>query len=130
MPDNSPIIFYDGQCNLCVGSLGFVIRQGGRDKFNFVSLQSDKAKAILSENLLFKQSPDSIVYLDQEKIFYRSSAILRIMKRMGKGWRIFYVFILIPRFIRDPIYDIIARNRYKWFGRREHCILDDRDLID
>lgn len=128
MPDSSPIIFYDGQCNLCIGALGFVIRQGGRNKFNFVSLQSDKAKVLLPENLLIKQSPDSIVYLDHEKIFYRSSAILRIMKQLGKGWGILYVFILVPRIIRDPIYDLIARNRYKWFGKREHCSLDSRDL--
>lgn len=130
MQGTLPIIFYDGQCNLCVGVLGFVIRQGGRDKFEFVSLQSEKAKVILLEFPLTKQNPDSIVYLEHQKIYQRSTAVLRILKYMGKGWNLLYVFILVPRFLRDSVYNFIARNRYRWFGRRAACKIGSSDKIN
>lgn len=123
MSMDTPIILFDGTCNLCNGSVSFVIKHGGKDKFLFLALQSEQAKGLLPENYIIEQSPDSIVYLENKKVCLRSTAILKILKRMGGGWKILYVFILIPRILRDSLYDLVARHRHRWFGKNDDCEL-------
>ncbi len=125
--DNIPVILFDGYCKLCNRAVNFVIKHGGRNKFRFASLQSDSGKSLLSGFLINKQNIDSIVYIEDKKTFYRSTAILRIIKRLGKAWSILYIFIIVPPFIRDWVYDIVAGNRYRWFGRNESCRINHLD---
>ena len=125
---DTPIILFDGTCNLCNGSVSFVIKHGGKDKFLFLALQSEQAKGLLPENYIIEQSPDSIVYLENKKVYLRSTAILNILKRMGRGWKVLYVFIIIPRVLRDPLYDFVARNRHRWFGKNDYCELPHGSL--
>ena len=96
MSDYLPVILFDGYCKLCNWSVNFVIKHGGRNKFRFASLQSDSAKSLLSGIPISKQSFDSIVYIEDKKILYRSTALLRIIKRLGKAWTLLYVFIIVP----------------------------------
>jgi len=123
MKENPSVILYDGYCNLCNGSVHFVIRRDRKNKFRYASLDSDAGRSLLSSAVIDKQGGDSIVYLENEKIFLRSTAVLRILLKLGRGWQIFYILILIPPFIRDPLYKMIARSRHRWFGRSGVCYL-------
>jgi predicted DCC family thiol-disulfide oxidoreductase YuxK len=122
MKQERPVIFFDGGCKLCNGSVAFVLKHDRKGRFLFATLQSAAGQAVLSQIRDNKQSRDSIVYLENEKIYLRSTAILKILKRLGGWWKFLYVFMLIPAFLRNAVYDIIARNRHRWFGRTG-CIL-------
>jgi predicted DCC family thiol-disulfide oxidoreductase YuxK len=100
-----------------------VIKHDRANKFRFASLQSETAGNTLSEIYNHEQNTDSIVYCENEKIYQQSTAVLRILKKLGEGWQFFYVFIIVPPFIRDRAYTFIARNRYRWFGRNEECTI-------
>jgi predicted DCC family thiol-disulfide oxidoreductase YuxK len=120
------IVFFDGVCNLCSGSVQFIIRHDKHDRFRFASLQSDIAamhlKGTQHANL------DSIVLKDGDKIYTRSSAALRIASKLPFPVSLLYAFMIVPRFIRDFVYDRIAANRYKWFGKKEACWLPTPEL--
>ncbi len=115
-------MLFDGVCNFCNSSVNFIIDRDKEKRFLFASLQSDYAAKILLENGMGGKDFDSIVLLSPDgKIYKRSSAALRIALRLKFPWFLFYAFIIIPPFIRDFCYEIIARNRYKWFGKRDAC---------
>ena len=116
-----PIILFDGVCNLCTSSVQFIIRNDLKQHFRFASQQSDIGKTLLTKNYIDIKKTDSLVLIDHGKVYQKSTAALRIAKQLSFGWSLLYVFILIPPFIRNPIYDFIAANRYKWFGKKETC---------
>lgn len=116
-----PIIFFDGVCNLCQGAIQFIIVRDPKDHFKFASLQSKYAKEKL---LPFNVDPaigDSIVLLENGKVYEHSTAALRIAKGLNGLWPLLYAFIIVPKFIRDGVYRWIAKNRYRWFGKSESC---------
>jgi predicted DCC family thiol-disulfide oxidoreductase YuxK len=121
MTNDQQIIFYDGQCRVCNLAVGFVIRHDRMRKFHFSSLQSDAASEVLPGIQINKQYPESIVYFRHGKIYQHSTAVLRICRDLGRGWQLLYLFIAIPAPARDLIYRLIARNRYKWFGKNSVC---------
>jgi predicted DCC family thiol-disulfide oxidoreductase YuxK len=127
MKESSLVILYDGHCNLCNRALRFVIRRDAENKFQYASLESAAAISLISGAVIDKQAEDSIVYVEDKKIYLRSTAVLRILKKMGRGWQFFYILMLIPRFIRDPLYDVIAVNRHRWFGRSKDCFILSND---
>lgn len=125
---NHPIILFDGVCNLCNGAVQFIIERDTKQQFRFASLQSDigkryQAKAGLSINEL-----DTILLVENDQIYQKSTAALRIAKRLNGLWFLMFGFIIIPAFIRNAVYDLIARNRYRWFGKQESCWLPTPDL--
>ena len=115
------ILLFDGVCNLCNSSVQFIIDRDSEQIFQFASLQSDFAKQKLKQFELENEYLDSIVLIDGEKVFTHSDAALEVLKKLGGGWQLFYVFKIIPATIRDVIYNWIAKNRYRWFGREESC---------
>ncbi len=117
MTENNPIIFYDGLCGLCDRSVQFIIRHDTKKKFRFAALQSDIAANILEK----KKLTDSFILFDDGNIFDRSTAALKVCKILDGNIGLLYVFILIPKRLRDSIYNWIARNRYKWFGKFDAC---------
>lgn len=125
MQNKQAVILYDGYCKLCSRSLQFVIRRDRKNKFSYVSLQSEQGAALISEMAKDKQYADSIVYYDGENFYQRSTAVLKILRRLKRGWQFFYIFMLVPRVLRDLVYNFIARNRYDWFGRRNDCYIPD-----
>ncbi len=129
MPVNQSVIFYDGHCKLCNRAVNFIIKHDKTKKFRFAPLQSDLAKDAMSGTQMYKQNPDSIVYLENKKFYQQSTAILRVMKKLGRGWQLLYALIIIPRFIRDWIYMLISRYRYRWFGKNEHCSMVPPDNL-
>ena len=126
--ENKSIIFFDGICNLCNNSVLFIIKRDKSKRFLYASLQSDAARDILLQFKIKNSDLNSIILIENRKLFQKSTAILKIVKQLNGFWRVNYVFIIVPKFIRDFIYDIIAKNRYKWFGKREVCIAPTGDI--
>ncbi|MCS4436503.1 thiol-disulfide oxidoreductase DCC family protein [Aquiflexum gelatinilyticum] len=119
--DRFDIILFDGVCNLCNSAVDFVIRRDKNDRFKFGALQDNATKSILKDYKINEGYIDSIILLRGNEVFYKSKAALEITKNLGGFWPILYVFNIVPSVIRDPIYDWIAKNRYKWFGKKQTC---------
>ena len=120
MTENA-VIFFDGVCNLCNGAVQFVIKRDKNNYFRFAALQSDFAKSTLSNFSLKVKQGDSFILLENDKVYEQSTAALRVAKKLGGLWPLLYAFIIVPPFIRNAVYKLIARNRYRWFGKQESC---------
>jgi predicted DCC family thiol-disulfide oxidoreductase YuxK len=117
------IILFDGFCNLCSGAVQFVLKHDRKRRFQFASLQSEFGKKILLENNLPITDFNSLVLFEDGKIYTQSTGALKIARSLSGLWPIFYGFIIFPKFLRDAVYNWIAKNRYKWFGRNDQCFL-------
>ena len=123
-----PVILFDGVCNLCNSSVQYVIRHDPKKIFRFASLQSPYAQKILADFHLPVNDFNSFVLFENNTVYTRSTAALKVAKRLS-GWiKILWVFLIVPKFIRDAVYNIIAKNRYKWFGKREACWVPTPEL--
>jgi len=122
------IILFDGVCNLCNASVQFIIKRDRKQIFRFASLQSEFGQQLLAGQMDLPKDLDSIIYFNNGKVFIKSKAILLIFWKLGRGWSFSAVFWIFPRVIRDVMYDIIARKRYRWFGRREQCMVPTLEL--
>ena len=125
---NKLIILFDGVCNLCNSSVQFIIKKDQKKQFLFTSLQSDAARDILLQFQLKNSEIDSILLIENGEVYQKSDAILKIVKRLNGIWKMSYGFIIIPKFIRDYVYMLIAKNRYRWFGKREVCMIPTKEL--
>ncbi|MBX2893353.1 MAG: thiol-disulfide oxidoreductase DCC family protein [Saprospiraceae bacterium] len=119
----TPILLFDGVCNLCNASVQWVLLRDHKAVFKFAALQSETGQALLRRFGLSDKNFDTVVLVDGERIFTRSDAPLEIVRRLGGVWALLFVFKIVPRPIRNAVYDWVARNRYRWFGRREECML-------
>lgn len=125
------IILFDGVCNLCNGFINFIIDRDPEGVFQFGSLQSQKAKDLLNRTSGPESNPDaldSIILVEQGKAFTHSTAVLRILSYLGLPWKLLYSLIVVPRPVRDWVYDRVASNRYDWFGRRMRCRVPTPEL--
>ncbi|REE81657.1 putative DCC family thiol-disulfide oxidoreductase YuxK [Lutibacter oceani] len=127
---NESIILFDGVCNLCNASVNFIIKHDKKAHFKFASLQSDAAKEILLQYNSKKIKLDSIILIEEEAIYEKSTAALKISRKLTGGFKLLYIFIIIPKFIRDWVYNYIAKNRYKWFGKKESCMIPSLEMKD
>ncbi len=117
------LVLFDGVCNLCNGFVQFVIARDSAGRFQFAALQSASARRVLERHAAPTPVPDAIVLVDEGQLFTRSTAALRIARRLTFPWPLAYAFIAVPRPLRDLIYNRIARHRYRWFGKRDRCML-------
>jgi len=122
------IIFFDGVCNLCNSSVNFIIKRDKRNKFKFAVFQSDIGKELLIKHNYYSKNFDTLVLLKDNTIHTKSTAALLISKELNSFWKLFYIFIIIPKFLRDFIYLYISRNRYKWFGKKDSCMLPSSEI--
>jgi predicted DCC family thiol-disulfide oxidoreductase YuxK len=120
---NKGIIFFDGVCNLCQRSVQFILTHDKKACFAFSSLQSPIATELLLPHGISTSEINTFILLENNKVYTRSTAALRVAKELGGFWVLLYGFIIVPPFIRDAVYDWIARNRYSWFGKQETCWL-------
>jgi len=125
-----PVIIFDGVCNLCNGFVQYIIRRDPDANFRFAALQSSFAKQLTLENNARGNEPESVLVWEKGKLYSRSTAVLRIAKRLGGLPSLLYGFIIVPVFIRDGVYRWIARKRYDWFGRTEQCMVPTPELAD
>jgi len=122
------VILFDGYCNLCSASVVFILKRERGDKLRFASLHSEYAQGLLDKLGIKEEAPDSIILVEGDRYYYRSAAALRIARKLRRLWPLVYAWVIVPRFIRDPIYDWIAKNRYRWFGKRNTCFVPSQDL--
>ena len=115
------VILFDEICNLCDSTVSFVKKRDRNGKFRFIPLQSPIGQDMLTISGLSGSGNNSVVYIEDCQPYLRSTAGLRILKELGWPWRIFYVFIIVPKPIRDFVYNLIAKYRYRWFGTNEVC---------
>lgn len=125
------IILFDGVCDLCTSTVQFIIKRDPQAKFKFTSLQGDAGKRYLKEYSLDDEL-NSLVFIDSRKniVYTKSTAALLICRELSGPVRFLYPLILVPRPLRDFVYRIIANNRYKWFGKKEECLLPSPELND
>lgn len=124
-PFPSTILFYDGVCHFCDGTVQFILRNDKKQKFRFCALQSELGKQILEKHGFTTDSMDTIVMLHQGTILTESTAVLTTLKILGGLFGLAYGFMVVPKFIRDAFYRLIARNRYRLFGKKEACRIPD-----
>ena len=129
-PASHPVVLFDGVCNLCNGAVQFIVDRDPRGTFRFTSLQSERAASLLREHGREppRGEPDSVVLIEDGRVYERSTAALRIARRLSGAWPLFYAFLIVPRLLRDAVYSLIARYRYRWFGKSEQCRVPTPEL--
>lgn len=128
MPPHDDLVLFDGACNFCVSSVQFIIRHDKREKFRFVSLQSELGREIRSRCGLDPNDLQTFLVLTGGRPLVRSDAALAMASSFGGPWRLLAVLKIVPRPLRDTLYTFIAKRRYRWFGRRESCMVPSADL--
>ena len=129
MKENKKLILFDGVCNLCNGAIQFVIKRDKEDTFRYAALQSEIGKKLIAEKGIDTSKVDSIILIEPGVAYFtKSDAALRIAQEFGGLWKALGVFTWIPRTIRDGVYDFVAKNRYKWFGREDACMIPTPEL--
>ena len=128
MNSTYPIVLFDGVCNFCNYWVNFAIKRDKKKKLRFTPLQGETAKRLLPQYNISSTSLSSVIFIDGNKAYTQSSAAIRICKYLDGGWKLFYGLMIIPKFFRDWIYNIIARNRYKWFGKKDVCMIPTPEM--
>ncbi len=123
-----PVLLFDGVCNLCNGTVQFILKVDRKKVFRFASLQSDIGQQLLRSAAYDGPPLDSVVLIKDQRVFTHSEAVLEIARLLGGFWRLLYAFKAVPRPLRDHIYAWIAKNRYRWFGKKDQCMMPDPEL--
>ena len=123
------IIFYDGHCNLCNGFVNAIIKLDKKNIFLFAPLNGNHAKNLLKKNNIKNTTIDSVVLFNNNSISYKSKAVIEILISLGGIYRVLVTTKIIPRAILDWLYDIVAKNRYSWFGKQDRCMIPDKKII-
>ncbi len=118
-----PVVLFDGVCNLCNGTVNFLLRQDRRARLRFAPLQAAASQLLLRQLGRGTAEFDTMLLLENGVVYQKSTADLRISRHLPSAWPLLYGLLLVPRFLRDGIYDFVARNRYRWFGRQDACML-------
>jgi predicted DCC family thiol-disulfide oxidoreductase YuxK len=125
MRNHDHLVLFDGVCNLCNGFVIFIIKHDRNGKIKFAPLQSSVGQEYINND---PEKTDSVVYITGNRHYYKSEAVLRILKDMGGIWKLFYGFKVLPAFLRDHLYDLIARHRYRIFGKKDNCMVPSPEL--
>jgi len=128
MENSNKIVLFDGVCNLCNRSVQFIIKHDKKKQFLFASLQGKFGQEVLKKHNFSTESLNTLILMEGEKIFTRSTGVLRMMKHLGGAWSLLYGFIIVPTFIRDIVYNWVSKNRYKWFGKKDECMIPSPEL--
>jgi hypothetical protein len=122
------IVLFDGVCNFCNASVNFVIKHDSKNHFLFTPLQSEKGKQLLRNYQLDENEMKSFVLIENNIAYSKSTAALRVTKHLNRLFPLLYGFIIVPPFIRNAVYDLIAKNRYKWFGKKDTCMIPTEEM--
>ncbi|MGG9970380.1 thiol-disulfide oxidoreductase DCC family protein [Ferruginibacter sp. SUN002] len=125
---NQPIILFDGVCNFCNGAVNFAIKRDKKRIIKFAPLQSSAGQQLLKQYDLPTATMDSFVFIDNNTAYTQSTAAIKVCSYLSGLWPLCKVFLIVPKFIRDGLYNWIAKNRYKWFGERESCMIPTPDV--
>jgi len=125
-----PILLFDGVCNLCNGTVQFIIPRDPEGTLRFAPLQSDLGETVQEAAGLSTDDLDTVVLVEDGMAYTKSDAAIRVAEHLGGRYRLLSIGRLVPRGLRDRIYDVVAANRYDWFGRKEQCMVPDGDVSD
>ena len=129
LPKDKKLILFDGVCNLCNSSVQYVIKHDKKHQFMFTALQSEAGKEVIEAyNIDTKKTDSILLYTPEKGIDYKSTAALKIASQLGFPQNLMNVFFIIPPFIRNWVYDYIAKNRYKWYGKKDACMIPTPEL--
>lgn len=128
MPEDAPIILFDGVCHLCAWSVQFIIKRDPHSVYRFASLQSETGREIMRRHGLDETSLDSFVLVEDGHAWRESEAALRVCSHLKMPWRLLAPLRFLPGFLRDPVYRFIARNRYRWFGKSDSCMMPTAEM--
>ncbi len=126
--EQQPLILFDGMCNFCDSAVNFIIARDKKMHFWFAALQSNAAKAVLSKYDMDPTALTSFIFIDKNKAYLKSAAALKVCNQLPWYWKWTQVFWVVPAFLRDWVYSFIARNRYKWFGKKDQCMVPDINI--
>ena len=124
----SRTVLFDGVCNFCNSSVNFIIARDPEGRFRFAPLQSSFAEKLLSEKGIDREANDSVMLVEDGTVYMYSTAALRIAKNLSGLWPAFFVFIIIPRPVRDYFYKLFAKNRYRLFGKKDQCMIPTPEI--
>lgn len=124
---HNKIVLFDGVCNFCNSSVQFIIKHDTSNSLKFASLQSSIGQALLNKYAIPKDV-DSVIFIENNQAYTKSSAALKIANYFGGFWKLLQIFMVVPTFIRNFFYDIIAKNRYRWFGKKDSCMLPSPEI--
>ena len=129
LPKDKKIIIFDGVCNLCDSTVQFIIKHDKKDVFRFVALQSDLGKKIIKHIGIDISKTDSIIlYIPGQAYYYKSEAAIEIAKELGAVFSLLNIFSILPKWLSNKMYDFVARNRYKWYGKKEECMIPTPEM--
>jgi predicted DCC family thiol-disulfide oxidoreductase YuxK len=126
--NENPIILFDGVCNFCNGAVNFIIKKDKKRAFRYAALQSDAGQQLLKQYHLSTTNLDSFVLVFEGKVYIKTSAALHVGYILGGAWKLTGIFKIFPSPIRDMAYNLIARNRYRWFGKKESCMIPTAEV--
>jgi predicted DCC family thiol-disulfide oxidoreductase YuxK len=122
------VLLFDGECGLCSGAVRFIIARDPGRRFRFASLQSEAGRRLVRQHGMADGVADSVVLVENGRVYTKSDAALRVVRKLRHPWPVLAAFAIVPRPLRDAVYDWVARNRYRWFGKQEQCLLPSPDV--
>ena len=125
---NKPIVLFDGVCNLCNGAVKFIIKHDKTNALQFAALQSETGQKLLAQYNFPVNELSSFVLIENNKAYDRSTGALRVVKKFTGLWPLLYGFIIVPKVLRDGVYNLVGKNRYKWFGKKDACMIPTPEL--
>ncbi|MBS1667696.1 MAG: thiol-disulfide oxidoreductase DCC family protein [Bacteroidetes bacterium] len=126
MSKEKKIVLFDGVCNLCSAAVQFILKHDKKNQFLFGSLQGKAGQEYLKKFNLPSDSFNSFMLVEGDQLYDRSTGALRMLKHLGNGWQLLYGFIIVPKPMRDAFYNLIAKKRYQWFGKKQECWLPSK----
>jgi len=128
VPEDHPVVLFDGVCNLCAGSVKFLIERDPEGVFRFAPLQSAVAEQLLADHEIDPSALDSVVLVEDGEVYTKSDAVLRAARHLGGIYRLLPPFGVVPRRLRNAVYDFVAARRYGWFGKKDQCMMPTPDI--
>lgn len=125
---DQPIVLFDGVCNLCNSAVQFIIRHDKKNIFMFTSLQSNAGQKLLAQYNFPLDELNSFIFIENNKAYTRSTGALKVVRKLQGLWPLLYGFMIVPKFIRDGVYNWVGRNRYKWYGKKDACMIPTPEL--
>jgi predicted DCC family thiol-disulfide oxidoreductase YuxK len=123
-----PVVLFDGVCNFCSGTVNWIIARDPKAQFRFAALQSDAGRALQERFGLDPDALDTLVLVEKRRPYVKSTAFLRVVRRLGLPWRLLYPLVIVPRPVRDFLHDVFARRRYRWFGKKDECMVPTAEV--
>ncbi len=123
MASEAPILIFDGVCNICSFGVGIVLRADSKGVFRFAFGQGERGAVLKEAYGLPKGDLESVTLIENGRCYSKSDAVIEVVRRLPFPWPLLAVFKIVPKFLRDPLYSLVARNRYRWFGKRETCFM-------